>query len=251
MSDKCNTYNWKKYLALTLAGLMLAGCLGACGKKQEEKTAEQESEALAVAEAADTESTNIEETASGEDDAEEETETRIMYALTNVNVRSGAGTDYSVAVTLTPGDEVGVIGSPDAEGWVQIENYRANGYCKIEFLSEEPPATSDSTSSDAVSTDGTVGTGVSVDEYGEPIYSVNSDGSHGGSGSSGYTAVSDSYDYGLLPDNLYDAVDLTYLQKHGVSFSMNSSGAVTWKHEASSCSACQAGDEFIMSEIYK
>ena len=58
-----------------------------------------------------------------------------MYAKSNVNVRSGAGTSNSQIGSLTKGQEVVKIG--EENGWSKIEFNGGIGYVKSEYLSTE------------------------------------------------------------------------------------------------------------------
>ncbi len=58
-----------------------------------------------------------------------------MYAKSNVNVRSGAGTSNSKIGSLTKGQEIVKIG--EENGWSKIEFNGATGYVKSEYLSAE------------------------------------------------------------------------------------------------------------------
>lgn len=74
------------------------------------------------------------------DDAQDNTEEQVvtkttMYAKSNVNVRSGAGTSNSQIGSLTKGQEVVKIG--EENGWSKIEFNGGIGYVKSEYLSTE------------------------------------------------------------------------------------------------------------------
>lgn len=58
-----------------------------------------------------------------------------MYAKSNVNVRSGAGTSNSKIGSLTKGQEIAKIG--EENGWSKIEYNGGVGYVKTEYLSTE------------------------------------------------------------------------------------------------------------------
>lgn len=74
------------------------------------------------------------------DDTQTNTEEQVvtkttMYAKSNVNVRSGAGTSNSQIGSLTKGQEVVKIG--EENGWSKIEFNGGIGYVKSEYLSTE------------------------------------------------------------------------------------------------------------------
>ena len=67
-----------------------------------------------------------------------------MYAKSNVNVRSGAGTSNSQIGSLTKGQEVTKVG--EENGWSKIEFNGGIGYVKSEYLSAEKVAVNNTTS---------------------------------------------------------------------------------------------------------
>lgn len=70
-----------------------------------------------------------------------------MYAKSNVNVRSGAGTSNNTIGSLTKGQEVVKIG--EENGWSKIEFNGGVGYVSSKYLSTEKVSTSTANSSTA------------------------------------------------------------------------------------------------------
>ena len=79
-----------------------------------------------------------------------------MYAKSNVNVRSGAGTSNAQIGNLTKGQEVVKIG--EENGWSKIEFNGGVGYVSSKYLSAEKVTTSTANSSAAPSTSSPVQT---------------------------------------------------------------------------------------------
>lgn len=63
---------------------------------------------------------------------------KIMYAASNVNVRSSYSTNSDILTTLSTGDEVTVIGETD-NGWYQISYNEGTAYIKADLLSASKP----------------------------------------------------------------------------------------------------------------
>lgn len=75
-----------------------------------------------------------------------------MYAKSNVNVRSGAGTSNSQIGSLTKGQEV--VKTGEENGWSKIEFNGGVGYVKSEYLSTEKVEVETSSNSNTNSTTG-------------------------------------------------------------------------------------------------
>lgn len=140
-----------KRLLVVLLGLVFMLAVVACGNKETGKQSDdKKTEETAQSEIED-DKVDIEvdeEAESTEDSTQSETPENIqsesvqstvtkttMYAKSNVNVRSGAGTSNSQIGSLTKGQEVTKVG--EENGWSKIEFNGDIGYVKSEYLSTE------------------------------------------------------------------------------------------------------------------
>lgn len=128
----------KKYMRLTAllltAMLFISGCETGIAKNTENGNGTQ-------AEAANDTQTGEEQLgtemteSSNETEIVNETETT-LYAQSNVNVRSGAGTSYDKLGTLTKNQEVTALGEA-ADGWQKIKYKDGIGYVSAKYLGTE------------------------------------------------------------------------------------------------------------------
>lgn len=70
-------------------------------------------------------------------DFQQAPETTPMYATSEVNIRSGAGTENEILGTLAPSEEVAVISSEN--GWTKILYNDVEAYVFSDYLSESQP----------------------------------------------------------------------------------------------------------------
>lgn len=140
----------KKQLVMAMLSLSIfvVGCGNSSDAKNEESTVDSTEAAAEV--------TDIEETEAAEEvaQAEEESETTEVtedngvtemsatkYANCEVNVRSGASTEYEVIGTLKTNQEVTVTGQADT-GWYRVDYNGKEGYVSNKCLANEKVAVS-------------------------------------------------------------------------------------------------------------
>ena len=142
----------------------------------------------------DTQSDKTDDT-QGDDEEPVVTKTT-MYAKSNVNVRSGAGTSNSQIGSLTKGQEVMKVG--EENGWSKIEFNGGIGYVKSEYLSTEKvdtntqnnQNTNNSGNNNSSTNNGTTNNATSNNNQG------NTSGNTGGSATGGmYTPGGDSISF--------------------------------------------------------
>ena len=147
----------RKRSKLIVLGLALIILLGACGKgkNQNDSILQEETSSNHEVNTQGTEtieSSEIEENIDTEAvldtevvlDTEEEQKVQytflsvntIMYALSNVNVRSGPSTDFKKIGGLTIGEEVSVIAQCNETGWYRILYDDNEAYVSSHYLSE-------------------------------------------------------------------------------------------------------------------
>ncbi len=98
-----------------------------------------------------------------------------MYAKSNVNVRSGAGTSNSKIGSLTKGQEIVKIG--EENGWSKIEFNGSTGYVKSEYLSAEKVEVSTPNNQGGNQTSGNTTGGTNNDKPSNPSQGNNNGGS--------------------------------------------------------------------------
>lgn len=141
----------KKILYILLLALVLTGCgkVETNKKDDNKKTGEivqselqGNEEATEVGEESGEEIESVEETPGNSTQTPEITQPTvtktIMYAKSNVNVRSGAGTSNAQIGSLTKGQEVTKVG--EENGWSEIEFNGSMGYVNSNYLSTEKVA---------------------------------------------------------------------------------------------------------------
>lgn len=192
----------RKTVITLIATITLIGIIG-CGNKTDDSepitsqtvdTTEQQEDAKKAVEnvepvatveptAEPTPEPTAEPTPTPEPVEEEETDIieldEIMYAQADVNLRSGASTDFEVVGTLTQGQQVYVTGQSKSTQWYQIDingetQYVSNKYLATTKIQTQSQSTSNTTSN-------------------TPQSSGNSDSS-GSSGSTGKTVNGKSLD---------------------------------------------------------
>lgn len=201
-----------KRLLVVLLGLVFMLAVVACGNKETGKQSDdKKTEETAQSEIED-DKVDIEvdeEAESTEDSTQSETPENIqsesvqstvtkttMYAKSNVNVRSGAGTSNSQIGSLTKGQEVTKVG--EENGWSKIEFNGDIGYVKSEYLSTEKvdtntqnnQNTNNSGNNNSSTNNGTTNNATSNNNQG------NTSGNTGGSATGGmYTPGGDSISF--------------------------------------------------------
>jgi len=140
-----------KRVLILLLGLALMLTVVACGnketgKKNDDKKTQETVQSEAENDAEEDVKEDTDEEAETPEDATQTdsnntqtvdsvVEKVTMYAKSNVNVRSGAGTSNSKIGSLTKGQEIVKIG--EENGWTKIEFNGSTGYVKSEYLSTE------------------------------------------------------------------------------------------------------------------
>lgn len=276
----------KRYIVLMTAALSAALLISGCGKKDNSEQTSKESESMTtestqLSEETEKQSAGDYEFPSETTDQVDEDEKDMRYAQTKTNIRSGAGTNYDVIGVLAVNDLVKVVSEPDDNGWIMIDCTKGCGYCKEEYLGKEEvkktevakasektsQKTSEKTSektSQKTSEKETQKKPASEKPSSEKPSSEKPSSQKPSSESEKPSEskpsekepeakpVSGSRDYELLPDRLYDAVDLDYLELHHISFSMDADGKkVSFHHNESSCPGCAAGETYNKDDIYK
>lgn len=131
------------------------------GKKDSEietetdtKTEEDKEESETETKTEDSETETVEKESDAQENQTTETvvEKTTMYAKSNVNVRSGAGTSNSQIGSLTKGQEV--VKTGEENGWSKIEFNGGVGYVKSEYLSTEKVEVETNSNSNTNSTTG-------------------------------------------------------------------------------------------------
>ena len=212
-----------KRLLVVLLGLVFMLAVVACGNKETGKQSDdKKTEETAQSEIED-DKVDIEvdeEAESTEDSTQSETPENIqsesvqstvtkttMYAKSNVNVRSGAGTSNSQIGSLTKGQEVTKVG--EENGWSKIEFNGDIGYVKSEYLSTEKvdtntqsnQNTNNSGNNNSSTNNGTTNNATSNNNQG------NTSGNTGGSTTGGIYSPGDSVSFermnkcGVVLDN--------------------------------------------------
>ena len=120
--------NYAKFL---VSAQVIEGTVVTAEVEAEEAVAETETEVEEVAEA----EVEVEEEVEADSKTEVEAEVAYtMWASASLNVRSGAGKDYSIIGSYSYGDKVSVISSEN--GWSKVKYGENIGYVSSDYLSE-------------------------------------------------------------------------------------------------------------------